>query len=421
MSDVDSETAGSPRAPPKDDEQIDDAGEDSDVLSDIDEGVFEEEYNPDTARVEERDYEDIAKSLKASKRKRGEGEAPPKRKTQLKKRRTVEAAADDLGDAAGGSDDENGSRRQRKSRIAGDSRRAKAKEKSPEPEVDESTLTPEERRKRALLKAMDTAAKGRSSRRRKKDEVDLEEMADEEIAALKISMENACVADNKAREEGKPAIEKLKLLPKVVAMMNRNAIQHAILDPETNFLQSLRFFLEPLNDGSLPAYNIQREIFTALLRLPVEKEALLSSGIGKVVLFYTKSKRPEPGVKRMAEKLIGEWSRPILKRTDDFRKRHIETREFDYAAAKQAQETASYGSSQAATLPSRPAGRSIFEEEIQKKLAPKNPYRTAGTGLQKTYTVAPQSTYNAPGGDYRPMGSGGLEAFRKMTQKGKKK
>lgn len=156
-------------------------------------------------------------------------------------------------------------------------------------------------------------------------------MADEEIAALKISMENACVADNKAREEGKPAIEKLKLLPKVVAMMNRNAIQHAILDPETNFLQSLRFFLEPLNDGSLPAYNIQREIFTALLRLPVEKEALLSSGIGKVVLFYTKSKRPEPGVKRMAEKLIGEWSRPILKRTDDFRKRHIETREFDYA------------------------------------------------------------------------------------------
>lgn len=143
-------------------------------------------------------------------------------------------------------------------------------------------------------------------------------------------MENACVADNKAREEGKPAVGKLKLLPRVLSMMNRTSIQHAILDPETNFLQSVRFFLEPLNDGSLPAYNIQSEIFAALTRLPIGKEALLSSGIGKVVLFYTKSTRPEPAVKRMAEKLVGEWSRPILKRTDDFRKRFIQTREFDY-------------------------------------------------------------------------------------------
>jgi transcription factor SPN1 len=92
----------------------------------------------------------------------------------------------------------------------------------------------------------------------------------------------------------------------------------------------VKFFLEPLNDGSLPAYNIQRDIFNALLRLPIEKDTLLSSGIGKIVLFYTKSKRPELGIKRVAERLLGEWSRPILKRTDDYKKRHIETRDFDY-------------------------------------------------------------------------------------------
>lgn len=103
-----------------------------------------------------------------------------------------------------------------------------------------------------------------------------------------------------------------------------------MLDPDTNFLQHVKFFLEPLNDGSLPAYNIQRDIFTALTRLNIEKETLLSSGIGKVVLFYTRSKKPEPSIKRMAERLLGEWSRPILKRTDDYKKRHIETREFDY-------------------------------------------------------------------------------------------
>lgn len=158
---------------------------------------------------------------------------------------------------------------------------------------------------------------------------DLEEEADEQIADLKVRMEQAAQLDNKARDEGRAAINKVKLLPQVVTMLNRNNIQHAILDPETNFLQAVKFFLEPLNDSSLPAYNIQREIFTALTRLPIEKEALLSSGIGKIVLFYTRTKRAQPEIKRMAERLMGEWSRPILKRTDDFKKRHIDSRDFD--------------------------------------------------------------------------------------------
>lgn len=120
------------------------------------------------------------------------------------------------------------------------------------------------------------------------------------------------------------------MLPEVVALLNRNTVQHSIVDPDTNFLQSVKFFLEPLNDGSLPAYNIQRDLFAALTKLPIEKEALLSSGIGKVVLYYTKSKKPEIGIKRIAERLLGEWSRPILKRSDDYKKRKVATKEFDH-------------------------------------------------------------------------------------------
>jgi transcription factor SPN1 len=161
-------------------------------------------------------------------------------------------------------------------------------------------------------------------------EQDLEEAFDDEIAALKIRMEQACEADNSAREKGQPAIHKLKMLPEVVALLNRNTVQLSIVDPDTNFLQSVKFFLEPLNDGSLPAYNIQRDLFAALTRLPIEKEALLSSGIGKVVLYYTKSKKPEIGIKRTAERLLGEWSRPILKRSDDYKKRKVATAEFDH-------------------------------------------------------------------------------------------
>lgn len=143
-------------------------------------------------------------------------------------------------------------------------------------------------------------------------------------------MEGACQSDNQAREAGQPALHKLKLLPEVTAIMNRNNVQHEVLDPDTNFLQHVKFFLEPLNDGSLPAYNIQRDIFNALAKMNIEKEALLSSGIGKVVVFYTRSKKPEPSIKRIAQRLLGEWSRPILNRTDDYKKRQIETRDYDY-------------------------------------------------------------------------------------------
>lgn len=143
-------------------------------------------------------------------------------------------------------------------------------------------------------------------------------------------MEQACEADNAARESGKPALQKLKMLPEVVSLLSRNTVQHSIVDPDTNFLQSVKYFLEPLGDGSLPAYNIQRDLFTALTKLPIEKEALLSSGIGKIVLFYTKSKKPEIGIKRIAERLMGEWSRPILKRSDDYKQRKVDTREYNH-------------------------------------------------------------------------------------------
>jgi transcription factor SPN1 len=46
--------------------------------------------------------------------------------------------------------------------------------------------------------------------------------------------------------------------------------------------------------------------------------------------------------------------------------------------------------------------------------------RARPAGLPASYTVAPRSTFDGNRGpDHRPIGAGGLEAFRKMTQKGK--
>lgn len=154
-------------------------------------------------------------------------------------------------------------------------------------------------------------------------------MADAEIEDMRRRMTNAAQMDAENRREGKPAMHKLKMLPEVVSLLNRNQYVNSLVDPEINLLEAVKFFLEPLDDGSLPAYNIQRDLIGALGRLPINKEALIASGIGKVIVFYTRSKRPEPGIKRQAERLLAEWTRPILQRSDDYSKRVYQEAAFD--------------------------------------------------------------------------------------------
>jgi transcription factor SPN1 len=186
-------------------------------------------------------------------------------------------------------------------------------------------------RLRALDRALNDAIKKTSSstRRKKKGDIDLEQMADQEIEDLRRQMSAAAEADNEGRQRGEPARHKLKLLPEVVTMLNKTSLRDSIVDPDINLLEAVRFFLEPLSDGSLPAYDIQKELFAALAKLPINKDSLVASGIGKVVMFYIKSKRPELAIKRQAERLFTDWTRPILRRTDDYRKKEFVHANYD--------------------------------------------------------------------------------------------
>jgi transcription factor SPN1 len=211
----------------------------------------------------------------------------------------------------------------------------------------------------------------------------------------------------RAANPPRPAMHKLKLLPEVTALLNRNGrdIENALVDPENNLLESVKFFLEPLIDGSFPAYNIQRDLFSALARLPINKDSLISSGIGKVVLFYTRSKKPEQGIKRQAERLLAEWTRPILKRSDDYRKRVLETKEYDPSA-----------------LPHRPSGRDppraleTPDQRRARELAP--PVKTNRARLDtsgvKSYTIVPKNNTNVGGAYVKPAGASGDDAFRRL-------
>jgi hypothetical protein len=196
-------------------------------------------------------------------------------------------------------------------------------------EYDTTVLTYVEGRKRALDRQINALVKSSANRSRKKKDIDLEQMADQEIEEMRRRMAQAAEADNEGRKRNEPARHKLKLLPEVVALLNTNRLRETIVDPEVNLLESVRFFLEPLSDGSLPAYDIQKELFASLARLPVNKDTLVASGIGKVIMFYIKSKKPELTIKRQAERLFTDWTRPILRRTDDYRKKEFAQADYD--------------------------------------------------------------------------------------------
>ena len=57
----------------------------------------------------------------------------------------------------------------------------------------------------------------------------------------------------------------------------------------------------------------------------IDKDVLKESKLGRVVVFYTKSKKATPDIARMANELVSLWSRPIIKRSASYRDRAITT------------------------------------------------------------------------------------------------
>lgn len=364
-----------------------DISDDESVLSEVDEAQFED-FNPDDVDIEDRPALDVdAENLKLigrHKRKRRDDEEGGSKKRKEGRREKKKRQQRDS-DAESG----DGKPARRKATKA-------RREATPE---DDETLSPEERRRRALDRAMDAAMKQKTRRRRKVDGIDLEQMADQEIEDMRRRMTDAARLDAEARRQGQPAMHKLKMLPEVLNLLNRNQYTASLVDPEINLLEAVKFFLEPLDDGELPAYNIQRDLLDVLGKLPINKDSLVASGIGKVIVFYTKSKRPELKIKRQAERLLADWTRPILQRSDDYSKRVYEEVEFDPTRlvnrANIAQQTAD-------------------EARARELLPPRLANRARREMGHTSYSIVPRSTVVQDNKFARPVGASGEDRFRRM-------
>lgn len=141
--------------------------DDESLLSEVDEAQFAD-FDPSAVQVAP-DFDTLNKLGKVSKRQRAEGEEAPKkrkegRREKVKKNKRGRADSDD--GFSGGEEIEG--KRPRKSKTGGDGGERK---KAVRVEVNEDNLTPEERRRRALDRAMDAAVKRSTTRRVRKGEI----------------------------------------------------------------------------------------------------------------------------------------------------------------------------------------------------------------------------------------------------------
>jgi len=208
-------------------------------------------------------------------------------------------------------------------RVGKTQRKRKARVKKGPTEEDLLNLPPEEAKKLRLDMEIDTILKSNKASRpkKRKKEDDLDQFADAEVSQLREEMLNAAELDEQANREKLPATLKLKLLPKVMGALRKSSLWQSIVD--NNLLEGVRRWLEPLPDKSLPALNIQREIFGILPTLDIDTAVLKESKLGRIVLFYTKCKRVTPDITRTADSLVSAWSRPIIKRSASYRDRAI--------------------------------------------------------------------------------------------------
>lgn len=141
-------------------DQNDDSDDES-LLSEVDEAQFAD-FDPTAVQVAP-DFETL-KSIKVNKRKRAEGEEalPKKKKERTREKARNRRPQEDEVTFSGG-DEVDGKRR----RAKGDGE----KRQRVRVEINEEHLTPEERRRRALDRAMDAAVKKSSGKRLRKGDI----------------------------------------------------------------------------------------------------------------------------------------------------------------------------------------------------------------------------------------------------------
>ncbi|KAJ3200698.1 Transcription factor iws1 [Entophlyctis luteolus] len=199
-------------------------------------------------------------------------------------------------------------------------------------EGESEPLDPEAAAKKQVANDFEEALSRLKTKRPKKLDGEDPEI-DEIVAKMVERMKEAASADHESHKMQKPALAKIKMLPQVNVNLAKQHWHDQLLD--NNILDAMKLWLEPLrSDGSLPNLDIQKSMFNSLQKLPINTDHLRDSKIGRVVMFYTKCDRTTPSILKLANELLEKWMRPILGRSQDYKKSGTKFVSFDATEAK---------------------------------------------------------------------------------------
>lgn len=142
----------------------------------------------------------------------------------------------------------------------------------------------------------------------------------------------ACIEDDiESNKNNKPALRKLAFTPELLRKLKNLKVQERFLD--IGGCKYLADWLSKLPDGSFPCLNIIETGLEICEFLPIEKEHLLESKLGKAVEKIRKMKNGNDVIKRKSAEVINLWKRRILNLDSGYDEtgRHEEQyREFKY-------------------------------------------------------------------------------------------
>ncbi|KAL7166764.1 hypothetical protein ACSBR2_037442 [Camellia fascicularis] len=159
---------------------------------------------------------------------------------------------------------------------------------------------------------------GKKKKKNEKSAAEVALLVENVMAELEVVAEE----DAELNRQSKPAINKLKKLPLLTEVLSKKQLQQEFIDH--GVLTLLKNWLEPLPDGSLPNINIRAAVLRILTDFPIDleqydrREQLKKSGLGKVIMFLSKSDEETTANRKLAKDLVDKWSRPIFNKSTRF-------------------------------------------------------------------------------------------------------
>jgi transcription factor SPN1 len=290
---------------------------------------------------EDAEMDDMEEKLFSKKRSRRESDGADARAAKRARKKAAAAAAAD--DADG--DDYDGEEKPKKKKDKKKKEKKAAKKKAKKDDdavVGDDGAEPKPKKKRAAAKKAkravvgdgdddDGGAGGDSATPKPMSEVDelLEKMKrkeikstrthDEKLASLLKLLDEmtACAERDVAAVLRKaPAVNKIMHIDEFVEALSKADLQTLFVG--NGALVTIKSWLSPLPDGSLPSLKVREQLLRMLLILPVEREDLTESKVGHIVMFLLKHPEETRANRELCEQIVERWSRPIFERASDY-------------------------------------------------------------------------------------------------------